>query len=392
MPESAQSTRPDGDRTMIRIQEGSRPTALLTIVPALLGFFPESSFVIIGTDPDTHQVIVTIRYDLPDPADNEICEEIAEHAIAVLGSNHLIAAAAVGYGPEELVRPLARALLEFAASSGIAVHDVLRLHDGRYWFCSAEDHSPTEGTPFTLDPEVAATAIGQGPLLAGRDMLAAQVAGLGGVARDSMREATRRAEQHAEQVIAQAHRSGGHDAARRALAAEGLSVVEELITAYREGGQYQTHDQLARLSVALKDLRVRDDAWARMDPSHNTEHQRLWTDLVRRAEPGHVAPAASLLAFSAWQAGNGVLANIALDRAQADDPHYSMARLLRNVISSGIPPSVAIPMTPEEVADAYDTRHDEHDDLANDAPDSHGDEEAGNVERAATTDLAGASA
>ena len=61
-----------------------------------------------------------------------------------------------------------------------------------------------------------------------------------------------------------------------------------------------------------------------------------------------------LFAFVAWQSGNGALANVALDRAQADDPQYSMARLLREVIDSGAPPRLArLPMSPEEVAASY---------------------------------------
>ena len=57
----------------------------------------------------------------------------------------------------------------------------------------------------------------------------------------------------------------------------------------------------------------------------------------------------------AWQAGDGALANVALDRALADDTRYSMALLLRQVITAGAPPSLArLPMTPEEVAASYD--------------------------------------
>jgi hypothetical protein len=50
-------------------------------------------------------------------------------------------------------------------------------------------------------------------------------------------------------------------------------------------------------------------------------------------------------------AGNGALANGALDRALADDPAYQMAGLLRQAIDSRAPPAMARPpMTPEEVA------------------------------------------
>jgi len=91
-----------------------------------------------------------------------------------------------------------------------------------------------------------------------------------------------------------------------------------------------------------------------MDPDHRDAHRRLWTDVVRRAQPGYVAAPASLLAFTAWQGGDGSLANIALDRALADDPGYSMALLLRDAIGLGAPPSLArLPMTPEQVADSY---------------------------------------
>ena len=76
----------------------------------------------------------------------------------------------------------------------------------------------------------------------------------------------------------------------------------------------------AWLALVLTRLRIRDDAWARMDPEHREAHRRLWTDVVRRAQPGYVAAPASLLAFTAWQGGEGALANIALDRALADDP------------------------------------------------------------------------
>jgi hypothetical protein len=113
-----------------------------------------------------------------------------------------------------------------------------------------------------------------------------------------------------------------------------------------------------------------------MDPAYRDEHLRLWTDITRRARPGYVAPVASLLAFVAWQAGNGALANVALDRAQADDPRYTMAILLRDVINAGTSPRRALlPMTPDEVAASYAETEQETDD----AP-IFGDVEFGDVE------------
>ena len=100
------------------------------------------------------------------------------------------------------------------------------------------------------------------------------------------------------------------------------------------------------------------------------------------ARPGYVAAPASLLAFVAWQAGNGALANVALDRALTDIPQYSMALLLRQAIDSGAPPSLArLPMTPEEVAASYDELEAAEDDddafELNESDDPVGDECAG---------------
>ena len=77
-------------------------------------------------------------------------------------------------------------------------------------------------------------------------------------------------------------------------------------------------------------------------------------DLTRLAPAGYIAGPASLLAFTAWQHGDGALANVALDRALADDDEYSMAQLLRQVLAAGASPDLAVlPMTPEEVAESY---------------------------------------
>ena len=139
-----------------------------------------------------------------------------------------------------------------------------------------------------------------------------------------------------------------------ALDRPGLAVVRAALGIYRDGGSITPAIGFAWLAMVLVRLRIRDDAWARMDPAHHQAHQRLWTDLIRRAQPGYIAAPACLLAFTVWQGGDGALANLALDQALADSPGYSMALLLRDALTAGMPPSMATPpMTPEQVADSY---------------------------------------
>ena len=130
-----------------------------------------------------------------------------------------------------------------------------------------------------------------------------------------------------------------------------------MVQAYRDGRTISSPVRHAWLALVLTSVRVRDDAWARMDPDHRDAHRRLWTDVVRRARPGYVAAPASLLAFTAWQCGDGTLANIALERALDDIPDYSMALLIHDALDAGAPPSMATPpMTPDEVAASYADR------------------------------------
>ena len=353
-----------------RVRIGS-PTALLAVVPVLLGFEPSNSMVVVGTEQPRAQVRLTLRYDLPNPPDARLAAELARHATGVLSAQRIEAAIAVGYGPGHLVSPVADALREHLPRAGITVTDLLRAQDERYWsyLCTEPGCCPPEGTPFDIKDHPAARAMAAEGVrvLASREDLAATVAPADGELAEVMRRATRKAEEHAARLIARVARTGRKRSARRLIAISGLQAVAEAIGCNR-GGDRVGPEQAAWLTVVLRDLRVRDDAWSRMLPQHREAHLRLWTDLTRMAQPGYVAAPASLLAFCAWQSGNGALANVALDRALADDPRYSMALLLRQAIDSGAPPSLArLPMTPEEVAASYDDVEADDEDLADDA-------------------------
>jgi hypothetical protein len=350
------------------------PTTLLAVIPHLLGFVPQASLVVIGTAPPRDRVRVTLRYDLPDPPGFGVAADIAAHAAGVISSQDLTAAVAVGYGPEMLVAPLADAFRDALPQAGIELREFLRVEDLHYWsyVCRDEACCPAAGVP--LDPELHSTFT-EAPVLADRAAVAARVAPLGGIAADSMRQATRQAEQHIAQLLAKVRKSARLGAARHMIASEGLAAVGAMIARYRGGDRFTSDYEIARIAVALRDLRVRDDAWARMDPAHADAHLRLWIDVVRRAQPRYVAAPAALLAFVAWQSGDGALANVALERALADDPRYSMATLLRQVITAGAPPSLArLPMTPEEVAASYDEAEDGDDDLDMDDQDPEMDD------------------
>jgi Domain of unknown function (DUF4192) len=333
------------------------PAAVLAVVPHLLGFVPARSLIVLGAGPPSGRIHVTLRFDLPDPPAAAAASSIAQHAVAVLTSQRQAMAVVIGYGPGHLVTPVIDRIRAQAKQAGLELRDALRVEDGRYWsyLCREPSCCPPEGVRLDpAHPAAAAMASAGLPVLPDRASLAATVAPLGGITRESMRQATSRATSHAQDLLDLAAGSGRPREGARLVRLEGLSAVADALRVYRDGGKFATDDQVAWLSVALAHLAVRDDAWARMDPDFRDAHTRLWTDVVRRAEPAYLPAPAALLAFTAWQCGNGALANVALDRALDADPGYSMALLLRDTIDAGVPPSLArLPMTPEEVAASY---------------------------------------
>lgn len=360
--------RPGTPQRVVRI---GAPASLLALVPQLLGFEPRDSIVLMGVAPPRGRVQLTLRFDLHGASDPGTADVIARHLLSILTAQGLKAGVAAGYGPGSVVTPVADALRAHAARIGFRLTELLRAHDGRYWsyLCTEPACCPADGVPYDAasHPVTAAfAAAGVPPVLTDRAELVASVAALDGAVGQSMREATGLAEERATRLITEMIATGRKGAARRLIATAGLAAVSEAITRYAECGELPGDADAAWLSLVLRDLRVRDDAWARMDPEHCEMYLRLWTDLTRRARPGYIAPAASLLAFAAWQCGNGALANIALDRALADDPGYSMARLLRGVLDAAVPPRLArLPMTPQDVAASY---ADSYGDAADDDP------------------------
>jgi hypothetical protein len=329
--------------------------ALLAVVPSLLGFHPSQSLVVLGLSGPRDRVSLTFRYDLPGPEDDDLAADIAVHASEVLAREAMPAAVVVGYGPARAVDHAARLVVAALHDLGVEPRAVLRAEGGRYWSLTCPDLAccPSEGTPFDPCSHPAARLLAEAGLdaLPDRAALARTLQPPPGTAK-ATRQATSRALRRLGRLVTAAERDGRDSAA--AVAEAGIAALREAIGRYRSGAAISDRSQLAFLAVAVSNLRVRDDAWARMDPDHTSAHLRLWTDLVTGAAPEFVPAPAALLAFTAWQAGEGALANMAAERALAADPAYTMALLVTEAVQAGLPPSAArLPLSPEEVADSY---------------------------------------
>ncbi|MGN6791539.1 MAG: DUF4192 domain-containing protein [Streptosporangiaceae bacterium] len=341
-----------------RVRIGSAE-GILAVVPHLLGFRPADSLVMLGIGGPHARIRLAFRYDLPDPPDEELAADIAEHAVSVLGRQHLAITVAVGYGSGAAVTPVMDVVAPALREAGVSIQDMLRVEGGRYWsyVCQDAECCPPDGTPFDTEGHPASAALAAAGLNvhADRAELAETLAPVAEAA-GPMRAAVGRARQRAGELIDMAAAAAGGDPFLP-IADGGRRSVKQAITRYRRGGRLTDYEEMAWLGVTLSDLRVRDDAWARMDPGLHESHERLWVDLVRHLPTEFVAAPAALLAFTAWQGGNGALASMAIDRALDADPQYSMALLISDALHAGLPPSAArLPMTPKQVAASYARR------------------------------------
>ena len=170
-------------------------------------------------------------------------------------------------------------------------------------------------------------------------------------------------------------RAGMHVAAPRLTAALGQVAVRDAIERYRAGEQVSA-EHAAWLTVALRQLRVRDDAWARMEPGHQGAHLRLWTDLTRLARPGYVA--APAVAAGLLSPGRPATGRWPTSRSTEPWPTTPGTRwrccCARRSTPARRPSMARLPMTPEEVAAAYDAAE-----AAEDAAESAEDAERGPV-------------
>jgi hypothetical protein len=293
------------------------PEDVLAVVPVVLGFEPTESLVMLtfGSDPPFHA-----RADLP--ADSDAVSEMAASLVDPARERRVPRVFLIAYSARDLFAD--RALQQTARAlrrAGVAVIDGLRT-DGRRW-CPVPGRPgvPVDGVPYDLSAHpFAAQAVYDGRVVhASRDRLAAT-------------------------VVADPEQVGRIVPALAALTGEPLPALDEgqwardLVVRHVGSGDAAADADVARLLRGMLDVRVRDAAWSPLCRERAREHVEFWADVVRRA-PDPLAPApAALLAFAAWQAGQGALAWCAVDRCVEADPGYSLAGLVAELLTRAVPP------------------------------------------------------
>ncbi|WP_051813254.1 DUF4192 domain-containing protein [Kitasatospora sp. MBT63] len=331
------------------------PADMAEMLPYLLGFFPDDSIVVVGLQGPELQQGGVIRVDIPDePAawprvagDTarllvELSERRDERPAQVLVYLCRDPDAEVGPGRAVLagLAPLAAALSEAFEREGVGVKESLCVSAGRWWsfLCTGSGCCDPGGTPIrsNLGPgplAAAATFAGLAPR-GSRKAIVAGLAPVGDPEADALREAI---EQAGAPFIRELAGPGG----RTEAVARTAELLAGAITEFRAGARSIDATRVARLLVGLQDKLGRDRAAEYTEPDELVAAQRLWRFLSRRCVPPfeHLAPPPmTLLAWTAWLAGDTATARIVLSRALDIDPKYTLAQLLHESINGGLMP------------------------------------------------------
>jgi hypothetical protein len=314
------------------------PADLVGAIPYLLGFVPDRSVVAVALHGGSRsaRLGLTVRVDLP------LAPGVADCATFITG--HLVRAGArativVLYADgEALPCDLDQLIVELGrctAAARVELWDVLQVAKDvwRSRLCGDAACCPPGGTPVdsTAPSLVQVHAIAAGlSALPSRQALAdtlkpAETGAVAAVSREISRLTVRRASQTQSAVAS--HR------------ARTVQMAKQIVYQRQLGARAPLSSwRAARLLTGLADIGARDRCCQWTSGEHGSAALSLWTELVRVSPTPYAAAPATLLGYVAWQQGFGALANIAVQRALADDPDYSLALLIDQALADGLDP------------------------------------------------------
>ncbi|GAB3481553.1 DUF4192 domain-containing protein [Amycolatopsis cihanbeyliensis] len=315
------------------------PAQLLAATPALLGFRPEDSLVLIAhAMPRGDRIGLVLRGDLPPPGHEH---ELARHLAAPLVADGAVGVTVVVVGrhPGESEDGSARVVhstLVDAVSAVLGEWGMRTMH--ALWVPRIEKgaryHCYVDSTCTGVLPEPTTTAA------------AAAVASAGQVtfgSREAMERLLAPVEddvlaRRSERLTAACEESADPDTRTERHCREVCGALGELA----RGELGLDDDRVVALARALSDTRVRDACLTTVLPrgSHRSlVAEQLWLRLIREVPAPERAEAACLLGYSAYMRGEGALAGMAFDSALRADPAHVLSGLMVRALRAGMPPA-----------------------------------------------------
>ncbi len=312
-------------------------TDLVALVPLVLGFHPSDSVVLLTFPPSGRSFHA--RLDLPTTREEH--HAVAEVLLAPVLQHRVGRVAVLVYSDDvEVARSQGEVLLEALLAEGVGVIDVLRVGEDA-WHPLGDPGDPEgPGTAYDLGshPFTARHVLAGHRLHRDRDEVADTLVGTD---EDDTTAVGLAATRFLDQLVR---------VARRPAAPDGTPALDLFLCTEARWLQSRVRRWVAereplgtgeagRVLVLASFVPTRDAAWAEIDRRDACAHVDLWRAVVRRA-PRELRPgAAALLAFAAWQHGDGALAWCAVDRALDVDPDHRLAHCVADLLRGAVPPS-----------------------------------------------------
>jgi hypothetical protein len=322
------------------------PADLISTVSPLLGFVPSESLVVVCLHAPRGRVGLVMRFELADVAQIDpfvamLHERVNfEHADAVFVA--IYTAEPTGDGD------LPRAALVNAMVGRIdeVMPNAVLVSADRWW--SYFDHDVI-GTP--LDAATpGATSVAAAYALAGQGVLPDREAVIRSVAL-ALGE-TEAIDMRARIASFEAqYATTGRTTRQDVVAVLARRLANQLV----DPRGVISADDAAEFAALCDDVVVRDQVLVTAIGTDAREFLLpLLREMVRRVPPPHDAPACSMLAWVSYAHGDGVIANVMVERALATNPDYAFAKLIADALYRQVPPRLL-----EEVmrGAARDLRH-----------------------------------
>ena len=331
---------------------------LLAAVPALLGFHPEESMVMICLSGPRRRVGPVIRVDLADhPAAGRASATVGQ--LQAHARRHADEVAVLCFTEQPLPPAELHELIAALQRSGTAVLDAAVVRSGHAYSVPGPGRDrPARCTdavtevPNGEDPQV--TAITAASIMGGRGILANRQALHASIAGPSGSEAAKAsAAVHAAAAgLYGAVGSVGSVNRLRLRRMADVAVQRALAQATASGGVERANS--ASLVLLLCDAAIRDHLIAEVVDDLESPWLPMLIAVARSVPDDQAAEVCAVLAVAAYRRGDGALAQVAVDRCLAAEPDHRLAHLMLGVMAAGLPPADLVRLGNQAISSGTD--------------------------------------
>ncbi|ATL67416.1 DUF4192 domain-containing protein [Nocardia terpenica] len=329
------------------------PGQLFAAIPALLGFFPSDSIVVIMLNriqdaEGEHLCVGTIaRHDLNIPQTRLV--KVVHHAAELCAAEGadgvllvLVDSSAAAPGTFASGRlPSRHSTVTRDLGAALSANDIRLL--GAWATTAIRLGSPwwnlLDTTETGMIPDPATSPITTESVFRGHQIHRSRTE-MENLARVD-HELSDRVRQLLPASTSSRARSAVVDETIAGIAENRRSAIESLVERIDAvaSGSALTPTEFTDCALALRDITVRDCMLALATTHRAGAAQELWALLTRGLPDPDRAEAATLLAYSAYAAADGPLAQVALDAALHSNPDHRLAHLLNIALRAGMPPT-----------------------------------------------------